>query len=152
MERLILWLLLIIGIGLFLFSLRKPQIKDWITIFLLTSYFSMFLGVLVQSEKMIEYPVRFLSKHFDTNLLYEYLLLPVISIYFYQTTYHSKYLGVVLQSVLYTSALTIVEVFFERYTYLIEYHTWTWMHTFISIFFLLISVRFFMQLINWKAK
>lgn len=150
MERIILWLLLIIGIALLFFSLRKPPIKDWILIFLLTSCFSIFIGVLVAKKKMLEYPIRFLSKYFSSSLLYEYLLLPVVCIYFYQTTYYSKYPSIILQCALYTSALTILEVLLERYTDLIEYHTWTWIHTFISTFFLMMFVRILMLLINRK--
>lgn len=150
MERLILWVLFIIGIALLFFSLRKPFIKDWILIFLLNSYLSTFIGVLVVEEKMLEYPIRFFGNYFSSSLLYEYLLFPVISIYFYQTTYHSSYLIITLQCVLYTTGLTIIEVLFEKYTDLIEYHTWSYVYTFISTFFLLIFIRLFMQIINKK--
>ena len=150
MERIILWSLLIIGIVLLFFSLRKPPIKNWILIFLLTSYVSTFLGVLVVEKKMLEYPIRFLSNHFTSSLLYENLLFPVVCIYFYQTTYHSRYISMVIQCTLYTSALTIIEIIFERYTDLIKYHTWTWIYTFISTFFLMMFVRILMQLINKK--
>lgn len=148
MERIILWSLLIIGIALFFYSLRKPPIKDLILIFLLTSYFSIILGVLVVEEKMIEYPINFLRNYFSSSLLYEYLLLPVVSIYFYKATYYSRYPSIFLKCALYTSALTIVEVFLEKYTDLIEYHTWTWIYTFISIFFLMMFIRILMKFIN----
>lgn len=152
MERIILWSLLIIGVTLLFSSLRKPPIKNWILIFSLSSYFSTFFGVLVVEEKMLEYPVRFLSNYFSSSLLYEYLLFPVVCIYFYQTTYRSRYLNIVLQCILYTTVLTIIEIFFERYTELIKYHTWTWKYTFISTFLLILFIRFLMQLINWKER
>lgn len=148
MEINILWSTLIIGIALFFYSLRKPPIKDFIIIFLLTSYFSIFLGVIVVEEKMIEYPISFLSNYFSSSLFYEYLLLPVVCIYFYQATYDSRYPSIILKCALYTSVLTIIEVFLERYTDLIEYHTWTWLHTFISIFFLMLFIRILMKFIN----
>lgn len=147
MERIILWSLLIIGIALLFYSLRKPPIKDLIIIFLLTSFFSIFLGVLVVEENMIEYPISFLSNYFSSSLLYEYLLLPVVCIYFYQGTYYSRYPRMILKCALYTSVLTIIEVLLERYTDLIEYHTWTWVHTFISIFCLMMFIRISMKLI-----
>lgn len=150
MEKIILWSLLIIGISLLFFSLRKPLIKNWLLIFLLASCLTTFLGVLVVEEKWLEYPVRFLGNYFSSSLLYEYLLFPVVSIYFYQTTYHSRYLNIVLQCILYTTVLTIIEVYLERYTDLIEYHTWTWLHTYISTFFLMMLVRILLQLINKK--
>lgn len=150
MEKLLLLALFLIGSALLFFSLKKPLFKDWILIFLMSAYLSTFFGVLVVEEKMLQYPIRILSKYFDTNLLYEYFLFPVVCIYFYQTTYHSRYISIALQCALYTTALTIIEVLFERYTKLIEYHTWTWMHTFISTFLLMICIRILMQLINKK--
>lgn len=152
MDRIMLWSLLIIGISLLLSSLRKPPIKNWILIFLLASCFSTFIGVLVVEEKMLEYPVRFLSNYFRSSLLYEYLLFPVVCIYFYQTTYRSRYPNMVLQCILYTTVLTIIEFFLERYTELIKYHTWTWIYTFISTFLLMMFIRFLMQLINRKER
>ncbi|MDQ0340717.1 hypothetical protein J2S00_003543 [Caldalkalibacillus uzonensis] len=149
MDRILLWCLLIIGIGLFLFSLRKPLLlKDTILIFLMKAYFSSFIGVIVVKEEMVEYPVRFLSKYFDASILFEYFLYPIMCIYLYQTTVHSRFLGIVLQCALYTAALTTIEVICEKYTDLVEYHSWTWMHSFITIFLLSLSVRLLLQLIN----
>ncbi|MBD1378763.1 CBO0543 family protein [Metabacillus arenae] len=150
MEKIILWLLVIIGIILFVISFKKPPFKNWIIVFLLTSYFAEFLGVLVVEEKMLEYPKRFLSSYFSSSILYEYLLFPVVCVYFCQTTYTSKFLSIVFQCILYTSALTITEVFFEKNTDLIKYHSWTWMHTFISTFILMMFIRFLIQMINKK--
>ncbi|AZV41588.1 hypothetical protein BAOM_0977 [Peribacillus asahii] len=152
MERIILWSMLIIGIALLFFSLRKPPTKDLILIFLLTSFFSTFLGVIVVEEKMLEYPISFLSNYFSSSILYEYLILPVVCIYFYQATYYSRYPSIILKCTLYTAFLTIIEVIFERYTDLIKYHTWTWIHTFISIFFLFMFIRILMQLINKQER
>ncbi|WP_429467882.1 CBO0543 family protein [Neobacillus sp. B4I6] len=57
-------------------------------------------------------------------------------------------LVIILKCALYTSVLTIIEVLLERYTDLIEYHTWTWRHTFISTFFLMMFIRILIKLIN----
>ena len=124
-----LWTLLIIGISLFLNCLRKAQIKDLIMVFLLTSYLSAFLGVLVVEENMLEYSVNLLSYYFSSSILYEYLLLPVVNMYFYQATHSLKYPSIVLKCAVYTSILTVIEVILERNTDLISYHSWTWIHT-----------------------
>jgi hypothetical protein len=148
MDRIILWSMFIIGMVLLIFSLRKPLIKDTILVFIMKAYFSSFIGVIVVEEKMVEYPVRFLSKYFDASILFEYFLYPIMCVYFYQTTYHSSYAGIVLQCALYTAALTVIEVLCEKYTDLITYHTWTWMHSFISIFLLSLFVRIIVLLLN----
>ncbi|MFJ5758521.1 hypothetical protein ACIQAA_05135 [Neobacillus sp. NPDC093182] len=58
MERIILWTLLLVGITLLLFSLRKPFIKDWILIFLLNAYLSTLIGVLVVEENKKSGPMN----------------------------------------------------------------------------------------------
>lgn len=148
MEIIILWSLLIIGIALFLYSLRKPPIKDLLLIYFMTSFFSIFLGVIVVEEKLIEYPISFLSNYFSSSLLYEYLLFPVVCIYFYQATYNSKYPSMILKCLLFTSVLTIIEILLERYTDLIDYLNWSGVHSFISIFFLMLFIRISMKVIN----
>ncbi|WP_404452005.1 hypothetical protein LG329_16885 [Virgibacillus necropolis] len=146
MESVILWAFFIIGIALLCYSLKKLPFKEWILVYLLTSYFSIVIGVLVVEENMLYYPVKFLNEHFESNLLFEYLWFPIITIYFYRTTYHSRYFGILLQGVLYISVLTFFEMLFEKYTDIIEYHTWTWMHTFASALFLIIFIRTFVKL------
>ncbi|WP_087973494.1 CBO0543 family protein [Oceanobacillus rekensis] len=148
MEKIILWLTLIIGIALLLFSFRKAPTKDLLLIFLLTAYFSIILGVLVVEEKMLEYPINFLSNHFSSSLLYEYLILPVICIYFYLVTYYSRYPSIIIKCAIFTFVLTFIEVLLERYTDLLEYHTWTWVHTFIGVFFLIMFIRTLIMLIH----
>jgi hypothetical protein len=149
MDRIILWFFLIIGIVLFIFSLRKPHLlKDTILVFLLKAYFSTFIGVIVVEKKMVEYPVRFLGKYFEASILFEYFLYPIMCIYLYQTSVHSRFLGIVIQCALYTAALTSVEFLCEKYTDLIEYHSWTWVHSYLFIFLLSLLVRLLVQWIN----
>ncbi|BDG43973.1 CBO0543 family protein [Saccharococcus caldoxylosilyticus] len=152
MDRIILWALLIIGMALLFFSLRKPLIKDTVLVFLLKAYFSSFFGVIVAEKKLVEYPVRFLGQYFDTSILFEYFLYPIMCVYFYQTTYRSSLLGIIVQCALYTSALTILEVLCEKYTNLIKYYTWTWEYSFITIFLLAFFVRMLMKLINKREQ
>jgi hypothetical protein len=152
MDRIFLWALLMIGIVLFCFSLRKPLIKDTVLVFLLKAYFSSFFGVIVSGAKLVEYPVRFLGQYFDTSILFEYFLYPIMCVYFYQTSYHSRLLGIIVQCALYTAALTTLEVLCEKYTDLIEYHGWTGMYSFITIFILSFFVRMLMTLINKREQ
>jgi hypothetical protein len=152
MDRIILWAFLIFGMVLLFFSLRKPIIKDTILVFLLKAYFSTFFGVIVVEENWVEYPVRFLAQYFEASIIFEYFLYPIMCVYFYQTSYRSSFLGIIVQCALYTSALTILEVLCEKYTNLVKYHTWTWMYSFATIFLLSFMVRMLMQLINKREQ
>ncbi|WP_430786832.1 CBO0543 family protein [Virgibacillus flavescens] len=146
MDSTILWGSLMIGIALLFFSIKILPFAEWTIAYLLTSYLSIILGVLVVEEKMLDYPVKFLDGHFDSNLLYEYLWLPIAIIYFYRTTYYSRFSGILLQGLVYTSVLTIIEVLIEKNTNIIEYITWTWWYTFVSVFILMVFIRMFMKL------
>ncbi|WP_027408467.1 CBO0543 family protein [Anoxybacteroides tepidamans] len=152
MDEMMLWMLFVLGIGLLLFGLlRKPEIiKDSMLAFLLKAYFSTFFGVIVVEMHMLDYPVRILSQYFDTSILFEYLLYPVVCVFFYQTTLRSSFLGIVGQCTLYISVLTAIEVLFEKYTSLIHYNTWKWWYSFLTMFVLSFSVRMMMVWINKK--
>ncbi|WP_227456703.1 CBO0543 family protein [Geobacillus sp. C56-T3] len=41
----------------------------------------------------------------------------------------------------YTGAMTAVEILLERHTDLIEYHTWKWEYSFVSMFVVTLAVR-----------
>jgi hypothetical protein len=141
MERIILWFSLLLAVVLLFLSFKKAPIKDWVIVYLLQAYLAIFVGVIVIEEKMLAYPVRFLPKYFDSNILYEYLILPVVCVYFNQTTYHSNIPSIILQNITYTSVVTIIEVVLEKYTNLIKYKNWNWMYTFGSTFLIMLFVR-----------
>ncbi|WP_431522046.1 CBO0543 family protein [Guptibacillus hwajinpoensis] len=152
-EKFLLWILFSSGVGLFLYNLSRPHAKEWLLIFLLTGYCASILGTLVVEEKMLSYPSN-IFHHFDSSVTYEYVLFPLISVYYYRSTYRLGLGGILLRGAVYSGGITIIEYFLERYTDLIHYYTWTWGYTFISTFFLLLFVRGIVQLfrdINWHA-
>ncbi|MGG1685129.1 CBO0543 family protein [Pseudalkalibacillus sp. NRS-1564] len=140
-EESILWILISIGVLLFAYSLRKPPIKEWLLFFLLTGYLSSIIGVIVVEENLLSYPVNLFNTHFDSSFTYEYILFPVLGIYYYQSTYRSGWLGFIVKAAVFSSIITIMEYFLERYTNLIHYISWTWMYTFISTIFVLVLIR-----------
>ncbi|WP_085523635.1 CBO0543 family protein [Tuberibacillus sp. Marseille-P3662] len=149
MNRLLLWIFLIVGFILLYYSFKQsPRKKESLIVFLLTAYIDSFLGTLVVGANLVQYPVKFLSQYFSSSILFEYLLLPVVAVYLYKRTYQSTFTEMILHTALYTTLLTIIEVSFERYTDLIKYQDWSWLFTFTGEFILLILIRSFMRLIN----
>ena len=140
-EKTILWLLVFIGIGLFVYSLRKSPVKEWLLFFLLTGYFSSVIGVIVVEEGLLTYPVNLFNRHFDSSLTYEYVLFPVLGIYYYQSTFRSGWIGYFVKAAIYSAIITIMEFFLEKYTDLIHYENWSWMYTFVSTMLLLVIIR-----------
>ncbi|WP_369699114.1 CBO0543 family protein [Paenibacillus silviterrae] len=102
------------------------------------------LGLLVVEFGWIEYPVRELHKVNATSFTFEYLILPIISIFF--NLYFPSESSLSKKLLYYTSILavfTLVEFFIEKYTLLINYLHWEWYYTFISmgiIFYLVRSI------------
>lgn len=149
-DKILLWSFFILGVALLIFSLRRPPIKDWLLTFFIAAYFAAIIGTIVESMHLIEYPTTFLKEVFSSSLLFESLLFPVINIFFYQSTYRSRTLSIIIQGALYTSVLTIVEVTLKKYTSLIQYPNWNWFLTLVTVFFFLIGLRFLLKLINRK--
>ncbi|WP_305853291.1 CBO0543 family protein [Halobacillus amylolyticus] len=146
-----LWCLHILGLVLFIFALRKPPRKDWLLMFLISAYFAIILGVIVVEEHLLTYPVS-LFKHFQSSVLFEFLLFPVLCTYYYQTSYFTGAFGIIWQAVVFSGVLTIIEFCLERYTDLIRYLQWDWYYTFTSVFLFMVSVRFLMWLINYRVR
>ncbi|HEX7065120.1 MAG TPA: CBO0543 family protein [Bacillales bacterium] len=148
MDKLLLWAFFLVGVLLLILSFRKSPVREWLFIFTFTGYLSSFLSVFVVEEGMLSYPVNIFPSYYDTSPLYEYLLLPVIFIYYYQTSYDSNWPGLIGQAFIYSAFLTIVEKFLEEYTKLIDYYTWTWVDSFLGIFFMMIFIRGTLKLLN----
>jgi hypothetical protein len=152
-EELLLWFFFFLGILLFLNALRKPPRKAWIAAFTFTGFLASILGVIAVESHMIAYPVSLFESYFDTSPLYEFLLVPTVSVYVYKTTYHSDWCGILVQCLIYTACLTIAEIFIERFTDLVHYIRWAWPYTFISVFLVLFSIRMVFYLIDqWESR
>lgn len=151
-DEILQWFFLILGIALFIFSLRRQPVKDWLLIFFIAAYFATLIGTIVESLHLIEYPTRLFKETFPSNLLFEAVILPVINMYFYQLTYHSRSVNIIIQGILYTSVLIIGEVIIKKYTSLIVYVNWNWFISFVTVFCFLLAVRFLLKLINRKNK
>ena len=148
-QKIILWILALVGICLLLLNLRKRPFKDRLIVFLITSYYSSILGIMVVGEGMLSYPVNLFNTHFDSSLAYEYILFPLLGIYYYQSTYSSTWKGIVVQAALYSIAITVIEVILEKYTGFIDYKSWNWTYTLLSSFSFFVIVRYLMKMITY---
>jgi len=131
-DNILLWGFFILGIALFIFGLRRPPIKDWLFSFFITSFFATVLGTIVIYFDLIKY--FNLGNGINSGQIYELILLPVISMYFCQTTYLSSILNTIFQCLLYTLGLTVTEILIKEYTNLIRYIHWNWLITLIDEF------------------
>jgi hypothetical protein len=126
--------MLIIALGLLLFLFRKPPIKDWLLAYLFNALTNGIIDNFIVAHDLIRYPTRLLKKQFRINVLFDFLLYPIISVMINQATYYDKGLKVLYKIVLFTIPMFFIELWAEKRTKLIEWKTgWMWYHTFTSV-------------------
>lgn len=99
-------------------------------------------------EGLLTYPVNLFNRHFNSSFTYEYILFPVVGVYYYQSTFHSGWSGYFMKAVIYSGMITVTEFFLEKYTDLIHYEGWTWFYTFLSTLFLLLMIRMIVKYLS----
>lgn len=142
---------IILGVGLLLipFAFKREKLKDWLLIFFLKGYISSFLDQIIVKKKRISYPVRFMSKYFDSSLLFDYLLFPLLCVFYNRTSEKSNLHSIFLQSFIYTTPITVLEVILEKKTNLIRYKkNWNWLITYSTLVVTFLFVRGFIVIIR----
>jgi len=128
----------------------KDKLRDASIIFLFQQAVTWFAGILAVGLNLLEYPVRELAKVNGTSFLYEFLIFPVISIFFcFYYPRNSKRWKKILYTSAFSTGLTIPEVIIEQYTNLIKYLRWEWYDTWISVYATLFLAWVFY---NWYFK
>ena len=142
---------IILGVGLLLipFAFKREKLKDWLLIFFLKGYISSFLDQIIVKKKQISYPVRFMSKYFDSSILFDYLLFPLLCVFYNRTSEKSNLHSIFLQSFIYSTPMTVLEVILEKKTNLIRYKKkWNWLITYSTLVVTFLFVRGFIAIIR----
>jgi hypothetical protein len=127
MQKTLLKVFLVIGILLLPFAFKREKVKDWLLVFFLKGYISSFVAQLVVRNKNISYPIRLLPSFLNISVVFDYLLFPLLCVFYNRTSLFSKPIYVFIQSLLYSMPMTILEVILEKYTDLIKYkNNWNW--------------------------
>ncbi|MGO4886127.1 CBO0543 family protein [Anaerobacillus sp. MEB173] len=133
-DKFILLSLLVLGFCLLPFVLRKPPIKDWLLVFLWNAVTNGIIDKIVVSYKTVKYPVRLLPKIFKTNILFDFLLYPIMTIIYNQLTEKDKPFFLFIKLFIFTIPMILIELLAERKTGLIKFKRgWKWYHSFISL-------------------
>ena len=142
---------IILGVGLLLipFAFKREKLKDWLLIFFLKGYISSFLDQIIVKKKQVAYPVRFMSKYFDSSILFDYLLFPLLCVFYNRTSEKSNLHSIFLQSFIYSTPMTVLEVILEKKTNLIRYKkNWNWLITYFTLVITFLFVRGFIAIIR----
>lgn len=114
----------------FLFR-RKGELKDWFLIYFMKSLVSTLIDGPVIKQKYVQYPYRYFPKLFDTNIIFLYVIFPLLCVIYHQFTYKMKPLKTILSVVLFSGPMTLIEWWLERNTNLVRYRKgWNSFYTF----------------------
>lgn len=141
------WTIIFISI----WFLPKEKRANASVIFFITQLFTWILGLIVVEFGWLEYPVRELAKANATSFSFEYFTLPIIIIFLILHYPGHKPIKTRLFYIFtFSSGLTIIEYFVEKYTLIIAYHSWKWYWTWLSVtilFYIVMRVyRWFYQI------
>ncbi len=128
----------------FVFIIPNDRKRVAIVSVLFKQFITWVTGLLVVEFHFITYPINFLSDVNQASFTYEYFVYPVFCGVFnaFYPNFKSK-LYQFLYYCAYSTALTVPEALFERYTDLINYVNWTWYWTWITLFLTFMVTRIF---------
>ncbi|MQR89257.1 hypothetical protein GFV16_25705 [Bacillus megaterium] len=126
--------MLVIALGILPFLFRKPPIKDWLLAYVFNALTNGIIDKFIVTHGLLRYPTRLMKKQFRINVLFDFLLYPMISVMINQATYYDKGLKVLYKIMFFTIPMFFIELWAEKRTKLIEWKTgWMWYHTFTSV-------------------
>lgn len=139
----------VITLLLLIFAVNWRYFRDWVTVFFFKSFLDLIGGSYVVEAHLIKYPVRFFSSLYDTSLLFEIWVFPVLCILYNQATRERGMWPIIYYAFLFSAGITVIEVSLEVYTELIEYINWHWYTTFFSLTVAFLISRAFLGFFRW---
>ncbi|WP_205516871.1 CBO0543 family protein [Paenibacillus sp. SYP-B3998] len=142
MDRILLiavWAISITGLLL----IPKRWRREAQVVFLFQQFINWILGLLVVQNGWIEYPLRELVYN-RTSFTFEFMAYPIVAVYMnlYYPIQKSVWIKLMYVAA-YPAGLTAIEHFIEKKTPLIDYITWKWYWTFLSVWVTLYLSRWF---------
>ncbi|HWR42907.1 CBO0543 family protein [Sporomusa sp.] len=148
-EQIIIFISAVITLLLLVFAVNWRYFRDWIVVFLFKSMLDMIVGSPVVELKLLEYPVRLLPKYYDTSILFELWVFPVLCILYNQVTRERGFWPIIYYALLFSAGITAIEYPLEVYTDLIHYIHWTWLTTFCTLTLTFLASRIFIAFFRW---
>lgn len=130
----------------FLFFGRN--MRENLVIFFSKGVIATLLDAYVVGTNKVEYPVRPFPKIFKTNIVYDMLFFPLLSVIWVKLSYHDKLPKILLKSLIFSVPMSLGQWFFEKNTSLFKWKRWSPFHTFVSVNFTLFLIRGLVGLIK----
>ncbi|WML53267.1 CBO0543 family protein [Neobacillus sp. PS3-12] len=148
MEKKLLNLVLAMSMVSLPFLFRGSKMRENLVIFFSKGVLATLVDAYVVGRKKMAYPVRPFPKIFKTNILYDMLFFPVLSVIWVRMSYNDSLGKILLKSLIFSVPMSIGQWYFERNSRLFKWKKWTPLHTFGSVSFTLFIIRGFVGLIK----
>ena len=148
-EQIIMILSAVITLLLLIFAVDWRYFRDWVVVFLFKSNLDFIWGSPIVSLDLLEYPIRLLPKYYETNILFECWVFPVLCILYNQVTREKGLWPILYYALLFSAGITAIEYPLELYTNLIKYISWNWFTTFYTLTITFLTSRTFIAFFRW---
>jgi len=147
-EKKLLNLLLAICISAFPFLFKGSKMRENLVIFFSKGILSTLIDTYVVGANKLEYPVRPFPKTFKTNIIYDMLFFPLLSVIWVKISYNDNLGKILLKSLIFSVPMSIGQWIMEKNTKLFKWKKWSPFHTFASVNFTLFMIRGFVGLLK----
>jgi hypothetical protein len=145
----LLFLVTVISLFLLPFAIIKRPFKDWLIVYLVSFIGNSFADRYLVSKGYLKYDVRPFRRKFKIHLPFDYVMYPLLLLYYNQWTLNSKPSGLFFKLFPFIIPQTIIETIAERKTHLISWRRgWTWIHSFISLLIKFLLCRMMIAIIR----
>ncbi|MBT2661962.1 CBO0543 family protein [Bacillus sp. ISL-45] len=134
------------------FLFKGKKMRENLVIFFSKGVLATLVDAYVVGTKRVEYPVRPFPKVFRTNILYDILFFPILSVIWVRISYNDNLLRILLKSLIFSIPMSYGQWFMEKNTKLFKWNKWSPFHTFVSVNFTLFTIRGFVGLLKLLDK
>jgi len=151
MEKILLRLLTA-GCLVFVPILFKGKRRENFLIFFAKGVLATLIDAYVVGTNKVAYPVRPFPKIFKTNIIYDVLFFPLLSVIWVKMSERDRLGKKLLKSLIFSVPMSFGQWYFEKNSKLFKWKKWSPLHTFASVNFTLFTIRGFIGLIKYFDK
>ncbi|MEH7072644.1 CBO0543 family protein [Neobacillus drentensis] len=130
------------------FLFKGPKMRENLLILFSKGVLATLVDAYVVGTRRVEYPVRPFPKIFKTNVIYDVLFFPILSVIWVKISYNDKLWKILLKSFIFSVPMSFAQWFMEKNTRLFKWNKWSPFHTFASVNFTLFMIRGFVGLLK----
>lgn len=148
-EQIIMLVSVVVTLGLLLFAVDWRYFRDWVVVYLFKMSIDLILTSTVVKAGLIAYPVRYFPQYFDTGILFEALVFPTLCVLYNQVVRARGAGAAIFYALLFSVGISFIEYPMELYTDLVEYISWSWYASLLSLTSLFLASRVFIAFYRW---